>query len=678
MRAAGIASVLTGALLASNALADGTNTAQVEMQEAVRPSSWNGLYFGGHISYASGGSDWTARSPLASTDGSFEFFRSFDAFKGTGSYSVGLQGGYNYRLPSGIIIGVEADLTGPNTLTSVRTISSPTNGQAGLAETVEMSGTVNARIGFVGHDWLFYATAGYAWSYDQFLRSQLFGIPVGGTAIPGATEKASAWRSGLGAGAGIEVPVAAKWTASLEYMFTGFGAQGVTFPAGAQRVDSDLTKQSLRLGLNYQFGDGFPTSDRGPTPPKSDIWSVHTQTTFTQQYALPFSAPYRGPNSLDSNAGRETWDTTFYLGARLWPGAELWFNPEIDQGFGLSETLGVAGFPSAEAYKVGQNFPYARLPRYFIRQTIGLGEETEKIEDAANQFGGTQSKDRIVITAGKFSAVDIFDANKYAHDPHSDFLNWAIVDAATFDYAADAWAFTYGMAVEWYRGPWALRFGLFDLPIVPNSTDLDPTFKQFQWISEIERRYTLWGNPGRVAVTGFLTEGSMGRYDDALQFANVTGQTPALSAVRRFQSRTGISFNVEQQLSADIGFFARGGWADGTVEQFAFTDVDRTFAAGFSIAGTAWGHKDHTLGVAGVINGISAEHQAYLNAGGLTALLGDGKLPHPGPEEILEAYYSIPISIWRVTGDYQYIQNPGYNEDRGPVSVIALRVHSQF
>jgi high affinity Mn2+ porin len=463
-------------------------------------------------------------------------------------------------------------------------------------------------------------------------------------------------------------------------MFTRFGSQGLTFPAGAQRFESDLSIQSVRLALNYQFGDEVFASDgtRGPAPPKSDFWSVHGQTTFVQQYALPFHAPYRGPNSLDPNAGRETWDATFYVGARLWQGAEVWFNPEIDQGFGLSTTLGVAGFPSAEAYKVGQNFPYARLPRYFLRQTIDLGGGTEKIEDGANQFGGTQSKDRLVITAGKFSSVDIFDTNKYAHDPRSDFLNWTIVDTGTFDYAADAWAFTYGIAVEWYKGPWTLRVGLFDLPIVPNSTDLDPTFQQFQWIGEIERRYELWGKPGKLAVTGYLTEGRMGRYEDAIQLAAATGQQPDLASVRRFQSRTGVSFNLEQQLSSDVGFFARGGYSGGGVEQFAFTDADWTAVAGLSVAGTTWGHKDHTIGVAAVINGISAAHQAYLNDGGLTALLGDGKLPRPGPEEIVEMYYSLPVLSWRVTGDYQFVVNPGYNEQRGPVSIVALRLHSQF
>jgi high affinity Mn2+ porin len=104
----------------------------------------------------------------------------------------------------------------------------------------------------------------------------------------------------------------------------------------------------------------------------------------------------------------------------------------------LSGTLGVAGFPSGEAYKVGAVYPYARIPRMFVRQTIGLGGESEKVEPGANQFGGSQASDRLVFTLGKFAVTDVFDTNKYAHDARGDFMNWALVDTGTFDYAADA------------------------------------------------------------------------------------------------------------------------------------------------------------------------------------------------------------------------------------------------
>ncbi len=246
------------------------------------------------------------------------------------------------------------------------------------------------------------------------------------------------------------------------------------FPAGAQRFDSDLTLNELRFGLNYRFnGDCSKSADMDVTPPalQTDNFAVHGQTTFLEQYAPPFRSPYAGPNSLVPNQGRETWDATAFLGWRLWSGAEFWVDPEIDQGFGLSNTLGVAGFPSGEAYKVGESVPYARVPRAFIRQTIDLGGDSEKVDAAANQFSGSQTANRLVITIGKFAVTDIFDTNKYAHDPRNDFMNWALIDTGTFDYAADAWGFTYGAAAEWYQGDWTVRGGLFDLSIVPNSAE---------------------------------------------------------------------------------------------------------------------------------------------------------------------------------------------------------------
>ena len=148
-------------------------------------------------------------------------------------------------------------------------------------------------------------------------------------------------------------------------------------------------------------------------------------------------------------------------------GAELWVDPEIDQGHGLAETHGVAGFPSGEAYKLGADYPYARVQRYFIRQTIDLGGETGKVDADINQFAGSQTANRLVLTVGKFAIVDIFDTNKYANNPKTDFLNWSVSNAGTFDYAGDAWGYTYGAAAEWYQGRFTLRGGVFDLSATP-------------------------------------------------------------------------------------------------------------------------------------------------------------------------------------------------------------------
>ena len=217
---------------------------------------------------------------------------------------------------------------------------------------------------------------------------------------------------------------------------------------------------------------------------------------------------------------------------------------------------------------------------------------------------------------------------------------------------------------------------MFDLSVVPNSTELDPHFGQFQVIAELERRDTLGGEPGKLALTGFLTRGRMGRYADALSLAGLA--PPELAPVRRYASRGGISVDVEQQLSGSLGVFARAGWADGDLEPYEFADIDRTLTVGASLGGAGWARPDDCVGLAGVMNDVSAEHRAFLAAGGLGLLVGDGQLPHPGPEGIVESDYRLALGRARVTLDYQLVVNPGYNRDRGPVSILALRVAAEM
>ena len=637
---------------------------------------WSGWYVGGHVGAAAGQSDWSATPPGgAPLAGTAELTNGFNLFKGNGSYFGGLQGGYNFVLPSRMLLGVEADASFPSSIAGTAVTST-----ASYGDTVLYSGTLRGRLGYVfDNHWLLYGTGGFAWSYDQLKRTQL----VDG-ALPAGTEQgALLWRFGWAAGAGVEIPLAAHWNARAEYLYTGFGNQSRILAVTPEMFASGLSLHQVRFGLNYKLFDDAPANSaalitKAPSAPTQDIWTVHGQSTLVSQYAAPFAAPYSGANSLAANAGRETFDATAYLGLRLWNGAEAWINPELDQGFGLSGTLGVAGFTSGEAYKTGAEYPYARLQRAFIRQTIDLGGETQKVDAAINQFAGSQTADRLVFTVGKFSVGDIFDTNKYAHDPRADFLNWSIIDTGTFDYAADAWGFSIGAAAEWYQGDWTLRGGVFDMSIVPNSTELDPQFGQFQWVGEIEHRHELWGQPGKVAVTGFLSRGRMGSYQDAINLAGLTSGPADIAAVREYRSRGGLSVNLEQQIVADVGLFARAGLANGDIEPYEFTDIDRTAAVGLSVQGKRWGRADDIFGIAGVVNGITKQHEAFLNAGGLGILVGDGQLPHPGPEQILETYYSFPVSFCRVTLDYQLVVNPGYNRDRGPASVIATRWHAQF
>ncbi len=416
--------------------------------------------------------------------------------------------------------------------------------------------------------------------------------------------------------------------------------------------------------------------------PDQKAWKVLGQFTNVTQWHPAFTSPYAGKYSLDpTNTSSETTDLTLFAGLRISSGGELWANPEIDQGFGLSNTEGVAGFPSGEAYKVGANAPYVRLPRIFYRQMINLGGTMQTIEPGVNQIGGTQTTDNVILTIGKFSVTDVFDTNTYAHDPRSDFMNWSIVESGAFDYAADAWGFTKGASIEWTQSWWTLRGGFFDLSTIPNTTILDPTFSQHEWTAELEERHQLWDHPGKVKLLGFVNQGKMGSYADALQLAQQTSSAPDTALVRRGRSRPGAAINLEQEVSSDMGVFARASVNNGSKEAFDFTEINESISAGLSLRGERWGRHDDTFGFAGIANGLSSDARNYFGAGGIGILIGDGQLPHYGLEKIMETYYSYSVPALDhliLTLDYQYVINPAYNRDRGPVSILGVRVHKEF
>ena len=312
---------------------------------------WSGFFAGDHLGYAWGSSNWTGTTPAAralSSSGSIDLFQSFDAFEDTGSYFEGLQAGYNYMLPNRVLIGAEADVSIPSFPSSstglgiggASTLTLPPIGAQSYSENILAFGTVRGRIGYAPGNWLFYATGGFAWTYDQLSLTQT---------ATGTSESPFMWRLGWAAGAGVEVPVAPHWTARLEYLYTDYGTTSVRFVGGAERIDSNLAMQELRAGLNYQFGSATTSAPmvlKTPATPDPDYVNFHGQTTFLEQAYPAFRSPYQGANSLPGGGeGRETWDATLYAGVRLWQGAELWVNPEIDQGFGLANTLGVRRIP---------------------------------------------------------------------------------------------------------------------------------------------------------------------------------------------------------------------------------------------------------------------------------------------------------------------------------------------
>ena len=436
----------------------------------------------------------------------------------------------------------------------------------------------------------------------------------------------------------------------------------------------------LRAGLIAAvLGASIDTASAAGATQADDGWPVYGQATNVTQNYPSFRAPYSGQNSLKAGHDtQETTDLTLYLGRRLWPGAEGWVNAEVDQGFGLSNTIGVAGFPSGEAYKIGASAPYLRLPRAFLRQTIPLGGATQRIDAAANQLAGETSADNLVLTVGKFSVVDVFDTNAYAHDPRNDFLNWSVIDAGAFDYAADAWGYTYGAAAEWNRSWWTLRAGLFEMSPVPNGKVVRVDFSARMAVLEWELRHDWAGRPGKLKLLAFSNRAAMGSYRDALRLGLQSGMAPEVALVRRRASRVGVAVNVEQALTPDLGLFARASANDGSKEAYEFTEINRSLSAGLQLKGGAWGWPDDKAGVAGVVNGLSRASRDYFGAGGMGILIGDGHLRY-GSENILEAYYAMRLlPAVTLSMDVQHINNPAYNRDRGPVSVWGLRLHGEF
>jgi len=543
------------ALFAGNSFAgDLPPAVYVKAQPAAVGYDWTGFYVGGNIGLAAGHSDWTL-APLgggAPVAGSFGLYQSPNAFRESGSWFEGVQAGYNWMLRNRVVLGIEADGSFPTfpdpvtglTIGGMSNFTSPTFGAGTFSETVLSSGTLRGRIGYAPGHWLFYATGGLAWTYNQQTLTQI---------ATGNAEDRFLWRFGWAAGAGFETPIAPHWTVRGEYLWTGFPSASGSFPLSGQHVSSDFLEHQLRLGLNYRFDDPSRPAAFAPSRfvPPVDIFAVHGQATYVQQAYPAFRSPFEGTNSLSGGAQtKQTFDLTLSTGVKLWQGAEFWANPEIDQGFGFNNTHGAAGFPSAEAYKLGSSTPYARVQRAFLRQTINLGGETEEVPDDFYQFKGTRSTDRLVLTVGRFGIIDIFDTNRYANNPKSDFLNWSVINAGTFDYAGDGWGYTYGAAAEWYTGRWTLRAGVFDLSVTPAGGMsplggvLDPTFQQFQMVGEIEERHELWGQPGKIKLTGFLSRGSAGDFTNAVALAQITGMPADINAVRSYTSRPGVSLNV--------------------------------------------------------------------------------------------------------------------------------------
>ncbi len=407
-----------------------------------------------------------------------------------------------------------------------------------------------------------------------------------------------------------------------------------------------------------------------------ESWGLHGQATFVVQGHGAFGSPYSGPNSFQSRKEtRSSFTSTLFAGWRPWKGGELYLNPELSAGTGVSQVLGLAGAPNGEIYRVDSPKLTLSLARIFLRQSWSLGGSTSPVAADQNQLAGFPSDRRIVLTAGRFSTMDVFDANTYAHDPRTQFLNWSLMGSAAWDYPADTRGYTWGMALEFYWDPWAVRLGSFLEPKEANQLDFDHQVSRAHGdVLEVEHDHQIGGLAGKVRILGFSNHARMGDYRQAL-----AAPKPDVVATRSpGRMKFGWAVNGEQAVTGDLGVFARYSWNDGATETWAFTEIDRGFSSGLQLAGRSWGRSSDKLSVAFVSNGLSRAHADYLRRGGSGFLLGDGRL-NEGSERILEAVYSAQVaSFFSISFDAQRFRNPAYNRDRGPLDIFAVRLHASF
>lgn len=426
-------------------------------------------------------------------------------------------------------------------------------------------------------------------------------------------------------------------------------------------------------------GGLWPALDQARDDLEAAGWLLQGQLTYIQQGHPNFRSPYQGANSLTNDKRtRETLSFGPLIGRRLWEGAALYFNPEFDQGFGLDSTVGVAGFPNGEAFRSGTLAPRLNYPRLFIRQVIGLGGAKEAIERDQLQFADNVDINRLTLTAGKLSVFDLFDDNRYSHDPRTQFMNWALMDAGAVDFAADAKGFTTGIAADYNREFWAARLGVFQVSKNPNSKPLDAHVLQgWQILGELEQRYSLFYRPGRIRELGMVDRTRAIVYGAFADLAPVNAADP-LPGARNYRQNYGAALNLEQELADDLGLFSRLSWNPGRSQEFMFTEIDRSATLGLSLKGLRWNRPDDTVGLAGVINTLSGAHREFFAAGNLGFMVGDGRLNY-APEQIVESYYDFQLHKGvDFTLDYQFVNNPGYNADRGPVSIFAVRFHVEY
>ncbi|HEV3041998.1 MAG TPA: carbohydrate porin [Candidatus Angelobacter sp.] len=446
-------------------------------------------------------------------------------------------------------------------------------------------------------------------------------------------------------------------------------------------------------GAYAQSSSSSPASDdeEKPAAPQTTMWKhsetsrfwISGQENVIFQGHPSFDAKYTGTNSLKPiPEARTSFLSTLYLGVQATNTTEFLVDIESAAGHGISDALGLAGFTDLDVVRNPHLGAAPYLARAMVHQVVPLSDEMVPNSRGPLSLFRQLPARRLDLRFGKLGTVDFFDLNSIGSDSHLQFLNWSTDNGGAYDYAADTRGYTYGAIVEYQDRKWGMRFGEMLMPKVANGIDLVWNLRRARAENiEIEFRRSLFPKrSGAVRLLSYVNHANMGIYREAVH-SFLTGQTkvPDITAhPLRTTIKYGFEINAEQEITGTFRIFLRLGWNEGQHESYAYTEVDSSVLGGADYRGERWGRAEDKVGLAFASNGISKNHALYLKLGGQGFILGDGNLTY-GREQILEAYYN--FHVWRgafVAADLQYIVNPGYNRDRGPVPVPALRLHVDF
>lgn len=409
----------------------------------------------------------------------------------------------------------------------------------------------------------------------------------------------------------------------------------------------------------------------------SRVW-LSGQINIVTQWHPPFRSPYSGPNSFQAYSEIQASRVlTLYTGLKLANGTDILFDLENTNGRDLGQGKGLAGFTNLDLAGVPNSHPY--VARALLHHVFSMSSDAIDVDRGPLQLASQVPARRLELYAGKLSLLDFFDVNVIGSDSHFQFLNWTVDNNAPYGYPADTRGYTYAVLTEDHDRSWVLRFAEALTPKLNNPDQLDVNLARSRSENvEMEVHHQLLpGRNGAIRLLGFVDHGILGDYRKAIHaFEAGLDSSPDITLHRDpGQIKYGFGANLEQEINSALRAFGRFGWAEGHKESLAFTEANQSVSGGFDLRGKLWKRPDDKIGAALVLNGLSGDHREYLALGGLGVLLGDGKLNY-GRERIVEAYYT--FKLWRgiyAAADLQRIWSPGYNRDRGPVLVPALRLH---